>query len=149
MTFLTSPTERSTTRDHPRARDAQGAARRRNDADVRGTRLPATFDVTAEMEEWARRNTPDVAQSATDAFRDYWRARPDPEGRKADWLAAWRGWMRREQATIERQPGYRGPARQTAPIAAIRIPVEAMCRDHRGHRAATCGLCRSERIEAR
>ena len=100
------------------------------------------------MITWARENTPDVGRGATDAFIDYWKSQPGRRGRKSDWLATWRNWMRREQTDIERRPGFRGAPVQTAVDAAVsrRPAAEEMCPDHRGHRAATCGLCRAERI---
>jgi hypothetical protein len=30
-----------------------------------------------------------------DRFRDYWVAKPGKEGRKTDWLATWRNWVRK------------------------------------------------------
>lgn len=30
-------------------------------------------------------------------FADHWRAKPGADGRKADWLATWRNWVRRER----------------------------------------------------
>lgn len=102
------------------------------------------------MITWARENTPDVGRAATDAFIDYWKAQPGQRGRKTDWLATWRNWMRREQIDIERRPGFRGAPVQTAVDAVVspRPAAEEMCPDHRGHRAATCGLCRADRIGA-
>ncbi|MEV6851674.1 hypothetical protein [Actinoplanes sp. NPDC051411] len=100
------------------------------------------------MIAWARENTPDVGRAATDAFVDYWKAQPGQRGRKTDWLATWRNWMRREQIDIERRPGFRGAPVQTAVDAVVspRPVAEEVCPAHRGHRAATCGLCRAERI---
>jgi hypothetical protein len=62
-----------------------------------GTRLPDDFPVTDTMRDWARTNTPLCGTTDHEAFCDYWRSMPGAKGRKADWVATWRNWMRREQ----------------------------------------------------
>jgi hypothetical protein len=75
---------------------------------ARGTRLPDDFAVTAEMVEWARDNAPDVdGRQATAAFRDYWRAVPGAKGRKSDWVATWRNWLRNDQKRLDERLGQR------------------------------------------
>jgi hypothetical protein len=39
------------------------------------------------------------AESVFLSFRDYWIAKPGKDGRKANWLATWRGWCRRERGS--------------------------------------------------
>ena len=47
------------------------------------------------MFEWFRKNCPHVDGKTEHAqFCDYWRAKPGKEGRKLDWVATWRRWMR-------------------------------------------------------
>lgn len=42
---------------------------------------------------------PDLDPERTFAkFGDYWRAKPGKDGRKTDWLATWRNWVRAERA---------------------------------------------------
>lgn len=54
--------------------------------------LPEGFTVTAEMREWAAANTPAVDIDAELAqFSDYHRSNANT---KADWVSAWRTWMR-------------------------------------------------------
>jgi len=61
------------------------------------------------MVEWANRETPGIdGRRATAAFIDYWKARPGAGGRKVDWSATWRTWMRRE---FEGQYETRRPTR--------------------------------------
>ncbi|MCM4085117.1 hypothetical protein [Paractinoplanes hotanensis] len=119
-------------------------------ADESGSRLPPSFRVTDEMADWARQHAPNVPWTTTAAFIDYWTAQPGSKGRRCDWTATWRNWMRREQATIERHPGFRGTPVQTivAPIRAARPNEVEVCSKHRGQRAGSCGLCRAERIAA-
>lgn len=62
----------------------------------RGRRLPPDFRATEQMHEWAERETPQVAViPETERFCDYWRAVPGARGRKLDWEATWRNWMRK------------------------------------------------------
>lgn len=72
----------------------------------RGARLPDGWvpptDVVAQM----RSEHPHVDVKAEHAkFCDYWRAQPGAKGRKADWVATWRNWIRR---TAEQQPTRNG-----------------------------------------
>lgn len=54
--------------------------------------LPEDFTVTAEMREWAAANTPAVDIDGELAqFSDYHRSNANT---KADWVSAWRTWMR-------------------------------------------------------
>lgn len=63
---------------------------------ARGSRLPDSFELLPEMRAWAIDNTPGVSLSSQhDRFCDYWRAQAGARGRKVDWIATWRNWMRR------------------------------------------------------
>ena len=63
-----------------------------------GTRLPDDFAVTPDMVTWARKNAPHVdGRRETEQFCDYWQAKPGKDGRKIDWIAAWRYWMRNSE----------------------------------------------------
>ena len=46
---------------------------------------------------------------------DYWRGKAGKDGRKADWLATWRNWVRNERAQAQRrqpsEPKYAAAAR--------------------------------------
>lgn len=63
----------------------------------RGTRLPDPFFLTAEMRTWADEHgiTPTLDLTfETERFADYWRSAAGAKGRKTDWTATWRNWMR-------------------------------------------------------
>lgn len=61
-----------------------------------GTRLPPTWEPSAEDHDFARRERPDLDLAAELAkFRDHWAACPGRAGVKADWSATWRNWIRR------------------------------------------------------
>jgi len=53
------------------------------------------------MRDWARAHTPLCGARDHDAFLDYWRGTAGAKGRKVDWLATWKNWMRREQERRE------------------------------------------------
>ena len=80
----------------------------------RATRLPAPFVLESEWREWAKAHRPDLDPDLTAAkFADYWHAKPTKDGRKLDWLATWRNWVREE-----RPP-------KTTPIDVARQTVQA------------------------
>ncbi|MGO2959288.1 MAG: DUF1376 domain-containing protein [Acetobacter sp.] len=63
--------------------------------DPRGTRLLAGWEPTDEMRLFAMSlnlNPTPIGEQ----FRDYWLGAAGAKGRKADWLATWRSWCRRE-----------------------------------------------------
>jgi uncharacterized protein YdaU (DUF1376 family) len=69
--------------------------RAKRSADDRGCRLPDDFGLTSEMREWAATNTPQVdVDEALMGFIDYWRAIAGARGRKLDWAATFRNWLR-------------------------------------------------------
>ena len=59
-----------------------------------GTRLPDDWipDVLFAVSEGF---TEFDARTEGEKFRDYWRSQPGARGRKADWQATWRNWIRR------------------------------------------------------
>jgi len=126
--------------------------RRRFARRAAGILLPADFHATDEMRAWARLETPNVGYAETAQFVDYWRSQTGPKSLRPDhaaWVAAWRLWMRDQQKRVERLPSFRGTPVQTAVEPAAAAPPDGpRCPRHPGRRAATCGLCRSERIEA-
>lgn len=86
---------------------------------ARGTRLPAKFEVTDEMKEWFRVHCPNVENPRRhhEAFCDHWAAAAGQRGVKADWIATWRNWMRKEQdaaLNAANRPGQR-PAPAAGP----------------------------------
>lgn len=66
----------------------------------RATRLPADWSPNDEEVEFCRTERGDLdPQAVACRFRDYWIAQPGAKGRKVDWLATWRNWVRNERAT--------------------------------------------------
>lgn len=65
---------------------------------ARGTRLTDGWKPSAEDQEFCRKERPDLRwQDVAARFWDYWVAQPGPKGRKVDWSATWRNWVRNEK----------------------------------------------------
>lgn len=69
-----------------------------------GTRLPPDWFLSTELGEWALAEglTREQIQREADKFRDYWASKPGAAGRKLNWAATWRNWIRR---SLEIAPG--------------------------------------------
>lgn len=81
----------------------------------RASRLPPDWVLPDGWADWARAERPDLDPTSTAcSFRDYWVAKPGKDGRKADWLATWRNWVRNQRSTAA--PRGTGPpqSRQSA-----------------------------------
>ena len=68
-----------------------------------GSRLPADWTAPEDWLTWARNEKPGInALQEADKFKDFWHAKAGKDGRKANWQATWRNWIRNS-----RQPnGY-------------------------------------------
>ncbi len=89
-----------------------------------GTRLPADWKPNQADIDYCKTQRPDLRPSlvATN-FYDYWIAIPGAKGRKLDWSATWRGWVRKESAANAGRTT--GPAGSVANIEAQRIAANA------------------------
>ncbi len=67
---------------------------------ARGSRLPEDWFLPVEYGQWAiDQGWPEtVIRSESEKFKDYWCGIPGVKGRKADWLATWRNWMRNSKS---------------------------------------------------
>lgn len=62
----------------------------------RGTRLPEDWEPSEDVVRQMRDEFPSVNLRNEHAkFVDYWRSEPGAKGRKVDWNATWRNWIRR------------------------------------------------------
>lgn len=69
-------------------------------SDATATRLPADWMPSAADIAFCQTSRPDLnPQEVSDRFRDYWIAQPGAKGRKTDWPATWRNWVRNEKTT--------------------------------------------------
>lgn len=93
----------------------------------RGSRLPADFPTPTEI-AFCRSERPDLdADLLAAKFRDYWLGVPGAKGRKCDWPATWRNFVRSEFSRAP--PARASPSRSdrlSATVAALtgRKPTE-------------------------
>jgi hypothetical protein len=67
-------------------------------AEANAIRLPDDWAPNSEEIAFCRRERPDLdVDSTADQFRDYWIAQPGAKGRKLDWHATWRNWVRNQR----------------------------------------------------
>jgi uncharacterized protein YdaU (DUF1376 family) len=89
---------------------------------ARATRLPADWTPSPDAIAFCHSERPDLdAQDMASRFRDYWCAVAGEKGRKVDWDATWRNWVRNEKARqIPAQVGtHLGNAGQSTKYAAL------------------------------
>lgn len=81
-----------------------------------GSRLPDEFP-TDEDVAWCEQERPDLdTKFVREKFRDYWLGVPGAKGRKVDWPATWRNFVRSELAP--RAPPARASPRRSAAVEA-------------------------------
>lgn len=84
-------------------------------SETRATRLPDDWQPEPEPDLIQAVGGQKAAQEQLDRFVDHWRAQPGAKGRKVDWQATWRNWLRRSQefapsrASPDQQAGRRQP----------------------------------------
>lgn len=97
-------------------------------AEARGSRLPSDWHPSDDDTAFCKAERPDLRPSeVAKRFYDYWIAIPGAKGRKLDWPATWRQWVRNERE--ER----RGAAR-TAGAGSDKFQVAGL--DHSSTRTA-------------
>ena len=75
----------------------------RETASPNGSRLPTDWSLPDDWALWAKEARPELNPHETaQRFADYWHGVAGAKGRKADWLATWRNWVRGEKATVGR-----------------------------------------------
>lgn len=74
----------------------------------RGTRF-ALAHIPNDWKEYCQQERPDLnAESVFMEFHDYWVSVPGAKGVKLDWLATWRGWVRRQHSKAKPQKELKG-----------------------------------------
>jgi len=85
----------------------------------RGSRLPVDFVLPDEWTAFCLQERKDLnPHKVFEEFKDYWTALPAGKGTKADWLATWRNWVRRQSAPKQ------SFAQQVADVARSTVPAQ-------------------------
>jgi hypothetical protein len=96
----TQPTTNASTREEKRREEISPSLRSGEKASPNGSRLPADWSMPDEWAEFCKTERPDLIPSEVACrFADYWHGVAGAKGRKADWLATWRNWVRAEKKT--------------------------------------------------
>lgn len=78
--------------------------------DARGTRLDPEWIPDVELRTKMATERPDLDLKAEHLkFVDYWIAKPGKDGRKLDWPATWRNWMRNAKSPANGRPANGHP----------------------------------------
>lgn len=76
----------------------ESAHAQRAPAADRGSRLPDNWQPTDADIAFCQANRPDLNPAeVAERFRDHWTAQPGAKGRKSNWPATWRNWVRNER----------------------------------------------------
>jgi hypothetical protein len=74
---------------------------------TRGSRLPEDWHPTPADIEFCRQRRPDLNPAeVAENFRDHWIAQPGAKGRKTNWAATWRNWVKRERQRAGSAPAH-------------------------------------------
>lgn len=87
------------TNQEPRTRNQEPETKtQKSKASATGSRLPAEWKPTPSDIEYCKTERPELRPSlvATN-FYDYWTSKAGAAGRKVDWSATWRMWVRKEK----------------------------------------------------
>ena len=91
---------------------------------ARGTRLPEDVALPEEWLSWALREGHPEPAVEFDRFRDYWIAQPGQKGRKTNWFATWRNWVRRSLNNWGKKRHGKATRGVTAAAAILGIDIE-------------------------
>jgi uncharacterized protein YdaU (DUF1376 family) len=75
------------------------------------SRLPKPFVLPGDWADFCRQERPDLDPSKVgEKFADYWHGKPGTGGKKLDWLATWRNWVREERGDRRAAPAKHSAA---------------------------------------
>lgn len=92
-----------------KSREEKNKAESKAEKRATATRLPADWMPNDGDVDFCHAERPDLKVDVTAArFRDYWIAQPGAKGKKLDWPATWRNWVRNERRVQQAAapPGY-------------------------------------------
>jgi hypothetical protein len=91
--------------------DKRGSPSSEGEGEQRSTRLPKPFTLPDEWRAFCQADRPELDPDQVAAkFSDHWHAKPGTAGRKLDWLATWRNWVRDERGPPRSSFQSRAPA---------------------------------------
>lgn len=103
-------TERQETPRGEEKREEEKTSKSKAEASQRGSRLPADWNPTEEEILFCKTERPDLnAEVVAHCFRDFWVGKPGKDGRKTDWAATWRNWVRNEKVKTPAKSGGSAP----------------------------------------
>ncbi len=110
---LVLPTEEQPVRDM--------SERERAPANGRGSRLPANWQPSRKLIEQMHSECPGIDLGLENRnFTDWWKSAPGQRGRKADWEATWRVWMRKSYGSrVGTSPTRPRPSTTDARVADV------------------------------
>lgn len=109
-----SETEANDKPSHKPLAISQEEAKAKSCASSRGSRLPDGWELPEDWRQWACAERPDVSAEQEGAkFADFWHGKAGAAGRKADWQATWRNWIRNAHPS-RASPGSVIPIRPSA-----------------------------------
>ena len=114
-----SEPDESRTREEKRREDKNKEQEQKNSSPS-GSRLAPDWSLPADWKTWAEQERPelDVLTQAA-SFADYWHGVAGAKGRKADWLATWRNWIRNSNAGSRPRAGPAFPPQKSKALMAI------------------------------
>lgn len=97
--------DKKRTREEKRREDISTSEDVERGADAsRGSRLPKDFALPDDWIAFCESERPDLnPYEVGKTFTDYWHGVAGAKGRRADWLATWRNWVRKESAPRNKQ----------------------------------------------
>jgi len=99
----------------------EGMERKEGERSPNGSRLPPDWQLPFEWQQWAEKERPDLdLHTVACQFHDFWIAKPGKDGRKLDWQATWRNWIRSQR---QAPPKVADVARVTVPSKQGKDPV--------------------------
>jgi hypothetical protein len=98
------PLAENPTTDNPTPKNTSTKEEQVKETKSRASRIPADFQITADMRSWATSNHPGVdIDMETLNFIDYWETKPS-NNTKLDWVRTWQTWIRNARPKTATQP---------------------------------------------
>lgn len=81
-----------------RETETETETKRETEKKGRASRLQDNWQPSDDMIQFCLQERPDLDwKFVSEGFRDYWISQPGAKGRKADWSATWRNWVRNQR----------------------------------------------------